>query len=75
VLGSETILGPIALVSSPDSPAEQADDSKDDDNKDTKSKSNKVDPAVYFINTGPMHLDQIIDEPITSGNDSPGGLN
>jgi hypothetical protein len=39
------------------------------------SKSSGVDPAVYLINPGPMHVEQIIDEPITSGNDSPGGQN
>jgi hypothetical protein len=75
VLGSETILGPIAQTASPDSAAEQGDDSKDDEDKKSESKSEGIDPAVYLINTGPMHLDQVIDEPITSGNDSPGGPN
>ncbi len=75
VLGAESILGPVGLMTSPDNSAEQADDSKDDEDKKSNSKSGGVDPAVYLINTGPMHVDPIIDTPVTSGNDSPAGLN
>jgi hypothetical protein len=75
VLGPEAILGPVGLMTSPDNSGQQGDENKDDDDKKSDSKDNGVDPAVYLINTGPMHVDQIIDEPITSGNDSPGGLN
>ena len=85
MLGVESILGPVGMMtgtvastSTPDGTADQDqgdEDKKKDDDKKSDSKGNGVDPAVYLINTGPMHIDQIIDEPITSGNDSPGGLN
>jgi len=77
VLGAESILGPVGLVTSPANTTEQGDGGKDDDddNKKTESKANGVDPAVYLINTGPVHITPIIDTPVTSGNDSPGGLN
>ena len=51
------------------------DEDKKDEDENSDSKSSGSDPAVYLINTGPMHVEPIIDEPITSGNDSPGGQN
>jgi hypothetical protein len=75
VAGSETILGPIGAITEPQDAGEadnQADDSDDDDSDDDDSKSSSaIDPTMYLINTAPMHVEHTIDQPITSGSDTP----
>jgi hypothetical protein len=71
VFGAESILGPVGLMAT----EQGGDEDKQDEDENSDSKSSGSDPAVYLINTGPMHVEPIIDEPITSGNDSPGGQN
>lgn len=83
--GAENILGPIGEMTSPldlgsndpsDSPSDQNSDEDSDDSGDDQT---NVDAALGLVNTGPVNLDQPVDEPITSGGDGgfgdgPGGL-
>jgi hypothetical protein len=64
-------MGP--LVSSEST--EQSDDSADDEDEDSAEGDSSVDASAHLINTSPLQTNEIIDEPITSGNDGPGGPN
>lgn len=57
------------------STSQGAQDQTDPEEKDKKQGESEsgVDPSMYLINTAPIHVEQTIDEPITSGNDGPGG--
>lgn len=71
---SDLVLGPLAsdLGVSADPPQDQAQDeqAQDDKKKDKSSgEDESVNVALRLINTGPINLDQQIDEPVTSGND------
>jgi hypothetical protein len=71
VASSDSAMGPLA-TSEPTSQSDDSDDSDDDqDNGDAESDS--TDASAHLINTGPLQNSEIIDEPITSGNDGPGG--
>lgn len=75
VSGSESILGPIGMVQSPVDAGDQSgqNDQDDDSDDDSDGKGSKtVDPMAHLINTSPIHVDQTIDQPITSGNDTAG---
>jgi hypothetical protein len=60
---------------------DQSDDEKDKDKDKDKDKSGdrgSVDHSFELIDTGPLDLDQTIDQPVTSGSDigigdDPGG--
>jgi hypothetical protein len=71
VAASDSAMGPLA-TSEPTSQSDDSDDNDDDqDNGDAESDS--TDASAHLINTGPLQNSEIIDEPITSGNDGPGG--
>jgi hypothetical protein len=72
-VGAESILGPVGLMQSPANQGGQKDQSEDQDEKEGGSKKTSADPSVYLINTGPLQLDDVIDDPITSGNDGLAG--
>ena len=48
---------------------DQGDESDQGDSSDDKGDNGKVDPSLRLINTTPIHLDQNIDEAVTSGGD------
>jgi filamentous hemagglutinin family protein len=85
VSGAENILGPIGEMSSPldlssnDPSDDQSDQDSDDDGDDSDDQTN-VDATLGLVNTGPVNIEQPIDQPITSGGDAgfggdgPGGL-
>jgi hypothetical protein len=85
VPGAESILGPIGLMDSPsDLPFDEgADDGSGggDDEADEEEEaadeegSGNADASVGLINTGPVSIDQPVEEPVTSGSDIPGGGN
>jgi hypothetical protein len=85
VPGVESILGPIGLMDSPsDLPFDEgADDGSGggDDEADEEEEaadeegSGNADASVGLINTGPVSIDQPVEEPVTSGSDIPGGGN
>jgi hypothetical protein len=64
-------MGPLVT----DDSTTQSDDSddSDDDQEGEDAESDSTDASVHLINTGPLQNSEIIDEPITSGNDGPGG--
>ena len=70
--GAESILGPIGLMGSTSGDG-APDDSEDEEEEEEGDDKTAVDPSVNLINTSPLHLDTTVDEPITSGSDSPGG--
>jgi hypothetical protein len=58
---------------------EQSDQQSDEDSDDSGDDQTKVDAALGLVNTGPVNIDQPVDEPVTSGGDGgfgdgPGGL-
>jgi hypothetical protein len=71
VVASDAVMGP--LVSSEST--EQSDDSADDEDEGSAEGDSSVDASAHLINTSPLQTNEIIDEPITSGNDGPGGPN
>ncbi|HET9811090.1 MAG TPA: hypothetical protein VFP53_05275, partial [Sphingomicrobium sp.] len=74
VTGAESILGPIGLMNSPsDAGSNDSDDS--DDEEESEDGGSGGDASNFLINTGPVRLETPINEPITSGSDSPVGLN
>jgi hypothetical protein len=57
----------------------QSDESSDEDSEDSGDDQGSVDATLGLVNTGPVNIDQPVDEPITSGGDGgfgdgPGGL-
>jgi hypothetical protein len=79
--GAESILGPIGEMSSPlDTAANEQDgDQSEDEDSDEGDDESSVDATLGLVNTGPVNIDQPVDEPITSGGDGgfgdgPGGL-
>jgi hypothetical protein len=72
VTSSQTILGPVGLTESTSDGTQDQADPEEKNKKEGESEAG-VDPSVYLINTGPVRVEQTIDEPITSGNDGPGG--
>jgi len=89
--GAESILGPVGLMNSPSDliagndddeifgpggeqlAGEEGDGDEDDDQSDDSESG--ADASVGIINTGPVSIDQPVDEPVTSGSDGPGGSN
>jgi filamentous hemagglutinin family protein len=71
VASADSAMGPLVT----DDSTTQSDDSddSDDDQEGEDAESDSTDASVHLINTGPLQNSEIIDEPITSGNDGPGG--
>jgi hypothetical protein len=51
------------------------EDSEDSDEDEADDGGSDADASVGIINTGPVSIDQPVDEPVTSGSDGPGGAN
>jgi hypothetical protein len=83
VFGAESILGPVGLMSSPSdtTATEEGQDKNKDKNKseDKGDEDISVDITLDLLNPEALHLNQSIDEPVTSGgeilDDVPGGTN
>jgi hypothetical protein len=61
------VLGPIESTDSATGEDQQAEEDKKKDKGSDEDEG--VNAALRLINTGPINLDQQIDEPVTSGND------
>jgi hypothetical protein len=70
VAAADSAMGPLVAESS-----DPADDSDEDEDSDSSDGDSSVDASAHLINTSPLQSQDIIDEPITSGNDGPGGSN
>jgi hypothetical protein len=88
--GAESILGPVGLMNGPSDLISNNDDDEifgpggeqlagegDDEGEDEEGEDGESgsDASIGIINTGPVSIDQPVDEPVTSGNDGPGGSN
>jgi len=71
VASSDSVVGPLLDTD----PGDQSDTADDDDDEGTDDGDTTTDASVHLINTGPLQTQDVIDEPITSGNDGPGGPN
>ena len=61
------MLGPLASTDTATAEDQQAEEDKKKDKSGDDDEG--VNAALRLINTGPINLDQQIDEPVTSGND------
>ena len=76
VASSDSAVGPLSTTAtSSDASSDDSDDQDDqDDQDDSDSDSDaSTDASAHLINTSPLQNSSVIDEPITSGNDGPGG--
>jgi len=73
VLNGDTVLGPVSTSSGEQ--GDQNEESDEEEDEDNEGSETSVDPSIQLINSNPLRTDSLIDEPITSGNDSPDGPN
>ena len=64
---SDQVLGPLASADAGIGDDQQSEEDKKKDNGDDEDEG--INASLRLINTGPINLDQRIDEPVTSGND------
>jgi filamentous hemagglutinin family protein len=64
---SDQVLGPLASADTAIGDDQQSQEDKKKDNGDDEDEG--INASLRLINTGPINLDQQIDEPVTSGND------
>lgn len=75
ILGAESILGPIGMMSSTSGSAGPGDGSSEEDEEEGGDSESGTDASFQLIKSGPLQVDTTIDEPVTSGSDSPYGPN
>jgi hypothetical protein len=76
--------GPSALVSTEaefgdpsstdDGTQDESDEESEEEEEESEDTKAKVNAGTGLINSGPVTLDVTIEQPVTSGNDGPGGL-
>ncbi|HET7575006.1 MAG TPA: hypothetical protein VFK19_00400 [Sphingomicrobium sp.] len=66
--GAESILGPIGLMTNAENEGDQGDSG--DGTEGDNNGNDELDILLFGLNSGPNAFDPLVDDPVTSGNDS-----